>query len=291
MKDKVAYALSLNPDASILDQWDSGLILDILKDLDFTVEKVSSLPECERAIVLIPARHHKDLVMRINIELLKIDHLIFICLGDEEADFDIDAINHPDMTVYIQNPHIGVHDQYHRIGTGYPTHMRKYIPKELPKRTIDLFFSGQITHQRREELYRVMEYMKERMGISMALKATQGFTQGLSHEDYYQTMLSAKIAPCPSGAVVPDSFRLFEAMECMCLVVADNKTPDGKTMEYWDWLFREEVPFPKVVDWDRLMPITEELLEDYAHKLHKQTSWYILYKRNLRETIKEQYGR
>lgn len=283
-----AYFLSLN-ESNVLDQWDSGLLLGILNDLEATIHDVKTLPKEDKAIVVIPARHHANLSTQINKELAKIKHVVLFLMGDEEADYPVEKISHNSIHIWVQNPHVGRHDQYNKLGTGYPKHMKDYIKSS--EKTTDVFFAGQVTHQRRTELAEVLNSLEsERPKVKTRFLFSEGFTQGEPHKDYYEHMLDSKIAPCPSGAVIPDSFRLFEALECMTIPIADERTPDGTVMEYWDWLFNEATPFPHITNWDRLFGLVPELLEDYPRNIHQITAWYIKYKRDFKYKLLEQYG-
>lgn len=280
------YLLSLNPDANIAEQWDFGFLKGILEDLNVKAYETEFLMKDKNAIVVIPARHHKGLEAQVNKELKKIENPILFCMGDEEADFAIEQIELPADRIYIQNPHMGKHDAYNKLGTGYPQHLPALLPKEAPIKPMNVFFAGQITHQRRRELNDVLlDY--SRSDPNTRIIPTRGFTQGESKQDYATDMCKAKIAPCPSGAVIPDSFRLFEALECMTIPIADQKTPSGEVMQYWDWLFGQAAPFPKVVEWDRLFGLIPEILEDYPHNMHKITAWYIKYKRDFKLNLLE----
>jgi len=287
-----AYILSLNPDADLLKQWDFGLLHAFLKgDLwqpasftGFDIKSVSRLPKkAERAIVAIPARHHKGLENEVNEELKKLDKVVLFLMGDEEADFNVELIDHPNIDIWIQNPHIGKHDAYNKLGTGFPAHLKDNLPEYNPK-DIDIFFAGQITHQRRVELAEVLSDMN----YIIEIKKTAGFTQGDSPDVYYSKMQQAKIAPCPSGAIIPDSFRLFEALEMMCIPIADQKTSRGETMEYWDWLFSDITPFPKVTDWNALNDLTPDLIKNYDENIQKITSWWINWKREFAYKVMDQ---
>jgi hypothetical protein len=278
-----AFYLSLNPEANAFVQWDNGLLYSFLTGdlwqtndwVGFDIKTVSSLPEiAESAIVVIPARHHKGLEEQVNAELQKINKVVLFLLGDEEADFDVEKIKHKNIKTWIQNAHIGKHDLYYKLGTGYPKHTRNLLKGLKPVKSIDVFFKGQVTHNRRDELVRATKGQD-----NMIIERTNGFTQGDTPENYYKKLVSAKIAPCPSGAVIPDSFRLFEALECMCIPIADNKTPAGEVMDYWDWLFGEPVPFAQVIDWDRIIPLSEEYLADFDNKRNEITAWWINWKR------------
>ena len=288
-----AYILSLTKEANLKDQWDFGFLNDFLTGKvwkpsswqGFDIKNVSKLPKTDTAIVAIPARHHKGLEAEVNKQLQRIDNVVLFLMGDEEADFDVELIDHKSIHIWVQNPHLGKHDAYNRIGTGYPTHMRKYMHEPLVK-DLDVFFSGQVTHDRRLELSDVLEANTSNYDIE--INRTKGFTQGYSKQDYYDFMHRTRIAPAPSGAVIPDSFRLFEGLESLAVVVADQKTPSGEIMEYWDWLFGEITPFHKVTNWFDLNNIMPEVLDDWYTYIFKQTTWWISWKRKFAYKVMEQ---
>lgn len=282
-----AYLLSLVKDANIADQWDFGFLHDFLVDNNFEITETKYLPRRERAIVVIPARHHAGMEDLVNDQLDGIDHVVLFLMGDEEADFDADKIKHRSIHIWVQNPHPGKHNKYHRLGTGYPTHMRELMPTEPPSKTTDVFFSGQITHPRREQMKVALDaYSTTHARIFR--NYTESFTSGLSKEKYFDEMSKAKIAPCPSGAVIPDSFRLFEALECMAIPIADDVNSDNTVMEYWDWLFAEVNPIPKVTSWERMHGLVPELLRDWPRNMHEITAWWIKYKRDFAYKVREQ---
>lgn len=277
MKTKI-YHLSLKSDSPTSGYWDFA-ILDLL---DYEHENVSVLPRKNRAIVTIPARYHAGLEQKLNKELAKIKHVILFLMGDEEAEFNVEVINHPSIHIWVQNAHPDKHDKYNRIGTGYPPQVKLLSQMNLNK-TRELMFSGQITHERRRQM---VEGLNNYHGNAF-LHYSRGFTQGLQPKDYYNYMISAKIAPAPSGAVVPDSFRLFEALEAMCVPIADEVNPSGTINEYWDWLLGMN-PIPKITNWLNVDGTIKELLKDYPRNLHQITCWWIKWKRDFKLKIIKQ---
>lgn len=290
MSQYKAYILALNKDAHLTEQWDYGILKDLLEGnlwkpnnwQDFDIKEVDYLPKCDTALVAIAARHHAGYEETINDELSKIDNVVLFLMGDEEADFDVEKLRKDNIHVWVQNPHIGIHDDYNKIGTGYPQHIHSNLPDSLDKE-ISIFFAGQITHDRRTELIDALDTVE----LTQRIIKTEGFTQGMKPKEYYKYLSSADFAPCPSGAVIPDSFRLFEALECMAIPIADNKTPDGEVLSYWDWLFNEITPFPTVSNWFALDEIIENT-EDITAFMHKQTAWWIKWKRNFAYKVMEQ---
>lgn len=286
MWDEVkAYYLSIKDGTPNSDYWDMG----ILDNLDCEKENVSSLPRVDKAIVVIPARHHAGLEQEINGQLRKIKKVVLFLMGDEEASFDVSQIKHSDIYIWVQNARPPIHDQYFKLGTGYPPQSQTELKKHQPNKRKTVFFAGQITHSRRQELQRVIEHYNQELNGKAHFYPSEGFTQGLNPETYYTYMSEATIVPAPSGAVIPDSFRLFEALESMAIPIADTKCPDGTIYQgYWDWLFGEIVPFPMVDDWNAMPSVINEIIADYPSNLHKQTSWWIKWKRNFRYKVMEQ---
>lgn len=277
---------SINPQANALDQWDSGFIIDILESIG---GEWVELQELEKAVVLLPARHHKGLEEAVNRDIQQIGNVIVVLIGDEEADFDVSKITHPSCHIWVQNPHPGKHDEYDKLGTGYPRHMRQYVGDSYTEKTLDLFFSGQITHKRRNIMWgNLLEYWN--INKNIVTERTGGFTQGMTHKDYYEHMSKAKVAPAPSGAVIPDSFRLFEALELMTIPIAENINSQESITKYWDWFFGGAVPFPTINASDEWVGTIRQTIDDHARIRHQVTAWYIQYKRSVKLRIMSQYG-
>jgi len=273
------YNLSLKPETPCSSYWDYGMVNDLIG----VGEDVRSLPKCERAIVKIPARHHADMVQSINKELTNIGHVVVFLMGDEEALFPIEELTHPSICIWVQNAHPGRHDQYNRIGTGFTPNCKGLDYKE---KDISTYFSGQITHNRRVEMWKWLNTIQD---TQMLLRRSEGFTEGVDQKQYYDELSRAKYAPCPSGAVIPDSFRLFEALQCMALPIADEVNPSHTIEAYWDWLLGSN-PIYKIKKWAEYETKMNELNNDYPYNLFEITCWWIKYKRDLKLKVKEQYG-
>lgn len=289
-----ALYLSLKPETPNDDYWDYAIVNDLVsgklwQPRNFTGYQkhlVDRLSHEKTALVILPARHHKGLEGAVNDELAKIDKVCLFLMGDEEADFDIDQIQHGNILIYVQNAHPDKHDKYRRIGTGYTPKLKEAQAVTGIGKELTAFFSGQITHTRRKEMVEALE----RYGNgnpTIEINKTRGFTQGYPQEDYYQKMIRAKVVPCPSGAVIPDSFRLFESLECMAIPIADEVNPSGSISGYWDWLFGGNTPFPKIKNWEDLIGYMNDIFRDYPANLHRQTQWWIEYKKRLATEVWE----
>lgn len=237
------------------------------------------------AVVIFPARAQTDCAQELNLALARLEWVVLILTGDEESSFPFDQIRHPNMRVWVMSAR-PKHGGVRKLGTGWPPQIRAHLPVELPAKTIDVFFAGQITHQRRQELAEQMQELLVRSDMKASYYPSEGFTQGLPPEEYYRRLANAKVAPAPSGPETPDSFRLFEALEAGCVPIADALAPKGEwPKDYWTWFFGEEPPFPVLTKYEQLTGYVLEAINDWPRIGNKVFAWWQGYKRKLVEQM------
>src|SRR5690606_17328194 len=91
-------------------------------------------------------------------------------------------------------------------------------------------------------------------------------------------MNSAKVAPAPSGAVSPDSFRLYEALQSHNVPVADDVSPVYDSHGYWKMLF-PDAPFPIIEDYADLPGYVEDQLALWPANANRVAAWWMRQKR------------
>ena len=269
-----AYLYSFDEKDCASDKWDYGLLKEIFDKYNIEQIKVNSLPDVDRAFVVVPGPQNLGHEEDVNKELQKIGRVVLFFTGDEEVRFDLSKINHPNIEIWIQTPH-SQHKKYNKLPLGVPQHLKKSVP-EYSNKQYDVYFGGQITHSRRKQLSDAMETFPNAL-----FKPTAGFAQGDSPKDYYRNLASAKIAPAPSGAVVIESFRFYEALEMLCLPVVDALDPFNNPINYYDFVFEEKTPIKSIKNWHLLKNIVPELLNNYPENMHQAVSWWIKHKRDL----------
>jgi hypothetical protein len=269
-----AYLYSHDGKDYASDKWDYGLIKEIFDKYEINQIKVTKIPEGEKAFVVIPGPQTAGNEDRLSKELSKISRVVLFINGDENARFDVDKISHPNIEIWIQYPH-KKHAAYNKMPIGVPRHLRDNSP-EYKEKEYDVYFGGQITHQRRVELSHVMPTLKNSL-----YGPTEGFSQGDKPKDYYAKLASAKIAPCPSGAAVIDTFRFFESIELLTLPVADTINPKGIQTDFYKNMFGVNVPFNYVSNWNELNKLVPKLLDQYPNNMHQVVCWWIKQKRDL----------
>jgi hypothetical protein len=280
MSNIKAYLYSVKEKDCAADKWDYGLIKEIFNKNKIEQIKVTELPSVERAFVVVPGPQNIDYEEHISYELDKIDRVVLFITGDEEGIFDVKSIKHKNIDIWIQYPH-AKHEKYNKLPLGVPQHLKNNIPK-YDKKTYDVYFGGQITHVRRQQLSEVMPKLKNSL-----YKPTDGFAKGDNPKEYYNNLLSSKVCPAPSGAVVIDSFRFYEALEMLSLPIADLRDSKNLITNFYYKMF-EIMPIESVTDWYQLSGILEKILKDYPNNMHEAVSWWIKCKRDLSIKIMRQ---
>ena len=269
-----AYLYSHDGQDYANDKWDYGLLKEIFDKHGVDQIRVTEIPNSDRAFVVIPGPQTAGNEELLSNELRKLSRVVLFVNGDENARFDVDKISHPNIEIWIQYPH-RKHSEYNKMPIGVPQHLKENAP-EYKEKEYDVYFGGQITHQRRVELSHVMPTLKNSL-----YGPTQGFSQGDKPKDYYAKLASAKIAPCPSGAAVIDTFRFFESIELLTLPVADTINPEGIQTDFYKNMFGVNVPFNYVSNWNELNKLVPKLLDQYPNNMHQVVCWWIKQKRDL----------
>jgi hypothetical protein len=233
-----------------------------------------TLPYVDRAFVVIPGPQNVDYEDQISKELNKIGRVVLFITGDESATFKVNKIKHKNVEIWIQYPH-KKHSQYNKLALGVPRDLYKHLP-EYQDKVYDLSFAGQITHQRRKELDVVMPNIPNSF-----YNPTTGFAEGLKPKQYYDKMFLSKIIPCPSGAMVIDSFRFYEAIEMLCLPIGDSLDSKMQNTDFFNFLFEGNHSVKTVENWQHLPDLLPELLNNYISEMHQIVCWWIKYKRDL----------
>jgi len=256
------------------DKWDYGLLKEVFDKYNIKQIQVTSIPQTERAFIVVPGAQNLGQEEKINKEIQNVLRLVLFITGDEEGRFDITKINHPNAEIWIQYPY-EKHASFNKLPIGVPKHLKELAP-EYPSKDYEVYFSGQITHPRRQQIAAVMPTMPNSL-----FTPTAGFAQGGDPKDYYKALASAKIAPAPSGAATIDTFRFFEAIEMLCLPISDNIDSKGNTRDFYKDVFGYDIPVNSVSNWSEIRLLVPNLLVEYPQNMHKVVSWWIKYKRDL----------
>ena len=276
-----AYLYSHDGQDYANDKWDYGLLKEIFDKHKVDQIRVTEIPKTDKAFVVIPGPQTAGNEDKLSNELNKLSRVVLFINCDENARFDVSKIRHPNIEIWIQYPH-EKHDQYNKMPIGVPQHLNDNAP-EYKEKEYDVYFGGQITHARRKELASVMPRLSNSL-----YGPTKGFSLGDKPKDYYAKLSSAKVAPCPSGAAVIDTFRFFESIELLTLPIADKLDPSMTETNFYMKMFGLDFPVVSVDNWNNIQDLLPELLENYPNNMHRVVSWWIKHKRDLGIKIMEQ---
>ncbi len=109
---------------------------------------------------------------------------------------------------------------------------------------------------------------------------TEKFNQKIISVDEMSEILSStEFIPCPNGFFHPETYRLYEALECGCVPIVES------AYNYYDRLFPNN-PFIKVNKWADAKPIIKDWKRDQITKKQQECNiWWSEYKKTLQEFI------
>ena len=278
-----AYLYSVNPLDSADGKWDYELLRSTFERNRVEQLTVDSIPNEERCFVVIPGQGNAGKEAYISKQLQNSSRVVLFITGDESAKFNVDKIDHPNISIWIQYPH-KKHEKYNKFFVGVPQHLKDNLPN-YPIKEYDVYFGGQITHDRRKELGKAMESLP-----NACYRPTGGFAQGQKPKDYYGTLSKTRVAPCPAGAQVIDTFRFFESIEMLAMPIGDLIDSKGVEQDYFTFVHPNNLPIKKMNNWGDLESLLPSVLLEYPNNMHQVVCWWIKYKRDFSiEIMKDIY--
>jgi len=111
---------------------------------------------------------------------------------------------------------------------------------------------------------------------------TSNFNKNIINvEKMSEVLSSTEFIPCPNGFVHPETYRLYEALECGCIPIVEN------TYKYYDRLFPDN-PFLKIDKWSDAKTIIKEWQAKEIKKKQEECAlWWASYKIKLQESLKK----
>lgn len=246
-------------------------------------ESIEDVPEGRGAVVIVPARHHSRLAQKITDVIARLPWVVLILCGDEEGSFPVEQAWHPNMRVWVQTP---------QPGRRYPQGWRPLINGSATdayrmlrpaEKTVAWSFAGQVTHPQRHACAAALHRVQAT--TPGELVETAAFAAGLEHGDYFALLARTKVAPCPSGPVTADTFRLAEALDAGCVPVVDSHPSHGPA-GYWPLVFGAP-PFPVLDSWESFPATLDGILADWPATANRVGAWWRTYLRQLAVNLRD----
>lgn len=224
----------------------------------------------------------------INYHIRKSKGLVLICVSDEASNFPYLKLYLGNYKLFIQTPNQSIVENIKNarfFGCGYG---RTKLFNKNNEKEYDLSFLGQVTHDRRHMAAQVIKDMSGR--YETYLLETEGFTQGLPEEEYFDVMSKSRIVVCPSGIVTQDSLRFYEALEIGAVPVPDAISPIYGYSKYWDAV-APDFPVRPYRSKEELVDRIEQVSSNYDYYQQAVSDWWKRDKKflefNLRLDIEE----
>lgn len=268
------------------DQWDQNMLdrlfANQLYPTGLEFQPHSGYPNnVAGCILIIPGQYWAKRCYEISEAISRYDWVLLIKTGDEANILDPYQIYHRNCRWWVQTP--DTRTEYEPgtrfFGVGYPPHFNNLKPQD---RDTDIFLSAQNTHARRNQCFGQVTRARGKKMV----QATPGFTKGMDPAEYALWMCAAKVAPAPSGADSPDSFRVYEALEAHAIPIADDISPTYDSAGYWRMLF-PDAPFPILNTYEQLPGYIEDQLKAWPANANKITAWWMRQKRNMSRWVRE----
>ena len=268
-------------DQAFLEQIFEGEVWNPVNGYEWNITDLDKVDD--GCILVIAARYPLEKIQEINDSIKNLRWVLVILASDEESLFPSEKLVHPNMMTYVMTPDY-TKDLSHItrvIGEGFPIQARTWANTDsakaaADKRDLDVYYSGQNNHVRRQQCIEALDTLD----VTKLVCVSEGFTQGLGHEEYFTNMANSKVVACPSGPATVDSFRFFEALEYGCIPLADTLTPEGKGENYWQRLFNsQEPPFEIIRDWEHVGGNVANRLTNWRSQSNICFAWWQNYKR------------
>ena len=253
------------------DKW----IYEILKKIKYNIiENETNLTEEDILVIVDSSVEEKN---ELYIKLNAICSKIFLFhLGDESGSYDLSSVYNNCNYVwrsfcssrYFENEKVKC------IPIGYKSGI---LNKQKNNRKYKWAFTGTPHKSSRHDLLFQFSDVKP----FFCHKTEKFNVKIISVDEMSEVLSSTEFMPCPNGFFHPETYRLYEALECECIPIVEN------AYHYYDRLFPSN-PFIKINKWADAKPMLKAWeVNQIKNKREECKIWWTDYKNKLQESIKK----
>ena len=254
------------------DKW----VYEILKKIQYNpIESIEEI-ESEDILIIVDSSIETKEIFYNKLKLLS-SKIFLIHLGDETGSYDLSPIyNNCDyvwrtfcLAKYFNNNRVSCLPLGYKSGTFF-------TKNKLDKEKYKWAFIGTPHRSSRHDILFQFSNIKP----SFCHK-TNKFNNKIIEVDRMSEILSStEFIPCPNGFFHPETYRLYEALECECIPIVEN------AFKYYDRLFPNN-PFIKIDKWKDAKAIVQGWDEDQIKKTREECKvWWSEQKNNIQDFIK-----
>ena len=249
-------------------------IYEILKKVKYnTIEHETELEKDDVLIIVDSSIEEKN---ELYTKLKLICSKVFLFhLGDESGHYDLSPIYEKCNYVwrtFCSNKYF-VSDNIRCLPIGYKTGV---LDKQKKNRKYKWAFVGTPHKSSRHDLL----FQFSEIQPSFCYKTEKFDRKIISADEMSEALSLTEFMPCPNGFVHPETYRLYEALECGCIPIVET------TYQYYDRLFPNN-PFIKVNKWSDAKPIIKGWEKDQIQQKKKECEiWWVKHKDDIQNFIK-----
>ena len=250
-------------------------IYEILKKINYDIIETEKKLEKGDTLIIVDSSIENKIEFYNKLRLICSKILLFH-LGDESGMHDLSKVynncNYVWRTFcsskYFNNNHVKC------IPIGYKSGL---INKRKEKKKYKWAFTGTPHKSSRHDLL----FQFTDIEPFFCHKTEKFNTKIISVDEMSEVLSSTQFLPCPNGFFHPETYRLYEALECGCIPIVEN------AYKYYDRLFPDN-PFIKVDKWADAKPIIKGWGDDQIKKKQNECSnWWSNYKIKLQKNIND----
>ena len=252
------------------DKW----IYEILNKIEFEVIQSEKDLESEDILIIVDSSVENKEELYTKLELI-CSKMFLIHLGDESGVYDSSLIYNKFNYVwrafclnrYFNNKKVSCLPIGYKSGT--------LFKKEIVERKYKWAFLGTPHKSSRHDLL----FQFSDIEPSFFHKTKKFNEKIIDVSKMSEILTSTEFIPCPNGFVHPETYRLYEALECGCIPIVEN------AYKYYDRLFPNN-PFIKIDRWIEAKPVIREWGDDQIKQKREECrTWWSQYKNQLQEFI------
>ena len=252
------------------DKW----IYEILKKIKYnTIASITSLEKEDILIIVDSGVEEKsELYNKLSLCCAKI---FLFHLGDEFGFYDLSSVYNNCNYIwrpFCQSKYFN-NEKVKCIPLGYKSGV---VFKQKSNRKYKWAFTGTPHKSSRHDLLFQFSDIKP-----FFCHKTQKFdVKNISVDEMNEVLSSTEFIPCPYGFFHPETYRLYEALECGCIPIVEN------AYKYYDRLFPNN-PLIKIDKWKDAKAIVQGWDDDQIKKTREECKvWWSEQKNNIQDFIK-----
>jgi len=249
-------------------------IYEILQKVKYeTIDNVQNLNKGD-ILIIVDSSPEKKIEIYNSLKLV-CSKIFLFHLGDEAGTQDLSEIyKNCDYVwrTFCSNKYFNS-SQVRCIPIGYKSGL---INKQENKRKYKWAFTGTPHKSSRHDLLFQFSNIKP----FFCHKTNKFNDKVISVDEMSNVLSSTEFMPCPNGFFHPETYRLYEALQCGCIPIVED------AYKYYDRLFPNN-PFIKIEKWADAKNIIKNWKEKEIKEKQKECSiWWNNYKNELQEMIK-----